>query len=163
MDRIREEGPLSTKDFGSIIKGKKKVWSRPPHKQVLDYLWYTGHLATSHREKFHKYYDVTDRVIPEQFLQAEVSEEEQIDWLCRAALERLAVGSQKEIRAFWEAVDAKEIKAWIAANKDDVVPVKWETASGAWATSYAFRDIEDRLEKMPSVPTGISSTRLIRR
>ena len=150
IDRITAEGPLSTKSFDSKIKGEKKVWSRPPHKHVLDYLWYTGVLATSHREKFHKFYDLAERVIPEKFREAEVSEVEQIDWLCRAALDRLAVGSMKEIKEFWDAKDIKEVNAWIEANKDDVVTVKWETDSGEWMTSYGLRNIEERLQNITS-------------
>jgi uncharacterized protein len=149
VGRITEEGPLSTKDFDSKRTGKKKIWSRPPHKQVLDYLWYSGILATSHREKFHKFYDLAERVIPEQFLDAGIPEVEQVDWLCRAALARLAVGSMKEIKEFWEAKDVIEVKSWIDTNEEAVIPVKWETHSGEWITSYALTDIEDRIEQMP--------------
>ncbi|WP_417625265.1 winged helix-turn-helix domain-containing protein [Paremcibacter congregatus] len=155
IERIKAEGPLSTKDFDSRIKGEKKVWSRPPHKQVLDYLWYTGLLATSHREKFHKYYDMAERVIPQTYRDLDVPEQDQIDWFCRAALKRLAVGSLKEIRTFWEAVDAKEVKAWAADQKEALLPVTWETASGAWVTSYALKDIEDRLAALPAIPKGM--------
>jgi uncharacterized protein YcaQ len=153
IERITEEGPLSTKDFDSKIKGEKKGWSRPPHKQVLDYLWYSGILATSHREKFHKFYDLVERVIPEQFRDAEISEAEQVDWLCRAALARLAVASTKEIKEFWGASDVKEVKSWIEANQGAVIPVKWEADSGKWITSYALEGIEDRLEKLSSTST----------
>ena len=150
VERITAEGPLSTKSFDSKIKGAKKIWSRPPHKQVLDYLWYTGILATSHREKFHKFYDLTERVIPEQYRVAEVSEAEQVDWLCRAALERLAVGSMKEIKEFWEAKDVKEVEDWIETNKEDVIPVKWQADNGEWMASYALQNIEERLQKISS-------------
>lgn len=152
LERIREEGPLSTKDFTSAINGEKKVWSRPPHKQVLDYLWYTGHLSTSHREKFLKYYDVTDRVIPPAFLEQNVPESEQINSLCRAALERLTVGSLKEIRAFWDAVDPAEVKNWASEIEDTLLPVTWETANGDWMNSYALKGLEDKLDALQDVP-----------
>jgi len=168
IERITAEGPLSTKDFASgstgdrkingdrkitgdsKINGKKKVWSRPPHKQVLDYLWYSGTLATSHREKFTKFYDLAERVIPEQFRDAGISEAEQVDWLCCAALARLAVGSMKEIKEFWDAKDVREVKSWIEENQKSVIPVKWETDRGEWVSSYALADIEDRIQKLPS-------------
>ena len=150
IERITAEGPLSTKDFDSKAKGKKKIWSSPPHKRVLDYLWYTGDLTTSHRENFHKFYDLPERVIPEQFRDAGISESKQIDWLCRAALECLAVGSMKQIKEFWEAKDVKEVKFWIETNKDDVIPVEWETDSGEWITSYALLDIKERIQNIPS-------------
>ncbi len=36
LARITASGPLSTQAFDSKIKGEKKMWSRPPHKQALD-------------------------------------------------------------------------------------------------------------------------------
>jgi uncharacterized protein YcaQ len=150
LERITHEGALSTKDFKSTSNSQDKVWSRPPHKQVLEYLWYSGALATSHREKFHKFYDLAERVIPAQYRDADLSEAEQVDWLCRAALERLAVGSAKEIKGFWDAKDVAEVKAWIEANAKALVPVKWETSAGEWRTSHALSDIEDRIETLPS-------------
>ena len=62
--RISAEGPLSTHAFDTKIIGKKEMWARPPHKRVLDQLWYAGELATSHRENFIKYYDLSERVVP---------------------------------------------------------------------------------------------------
>lgn len=156
INRITAEGPLSTKDFAhKSPEKKKKTWSPPPHKQVLDYLWYTGALATSHREKFIKFYDLTERVIPAPLQEVGLSDAEQIDWLCRAALDRLAVGSLKEIKAFWEAKDITDVKAWVEAHKKDLLPVRWQTDTGEWMTSYALRDIETRLQKMSSPSTQI--------
>ncbi|MBV1901165.1 MAG: winged helix DNA-binding domain-containing protein, partial [Kordiimonadaceae bacterium] len=153
LERIAEEGPLSTKDFDSKTKGTKKTWSRPPHKQVLEYLWYSGVLATSHREKFHKFYDLAEHVIPAAFLDTQISEAEQVNWLCRAALERLSVGSMKEIKEFWNAKDIAEVKCWIEANKQAVIPVTWETDSGEWINAYALEDIEDRIRKIAPNPS----------
>lgn len=51
-DRIRAEGALSTHAFDTRIEGKKEMWSRPPHKMALDYMWYGGELATCYRDKF---------------------------------------------------------------------------------------------------------------
>ncbi|MBL4838798.1 MAG: YcaQ family DNA glycosylase [Kordiimonadaceae bacterium] len=153
LERIAEEGPLSTKDFDSKTKGTKKTWSRPPHKQVLEYLWYSGVLATSHREKFHKFYDLAEYVIPAAFLDTQISEAEQVNWLCRAALTRLSVGSMKEIKEFWDAKDIAEVKCWIEANKQAVIPVTWETDSGEWINAYALEDIEDRIRKIAPNPS----------
>ena len=90
--RIHDQGALSTKAFSSKIAGEKKMWSRPPHKLALDHLWYIGELSTAHRINFHKYYDLSERVIPAKLLADTPSNSEQIDWLCKAALERLNTG-----------------------------------------------------------------------
>lgn len=152
LARISEEGSLSTKDFESK-KLSNEPWARPPHKQALDYLWYAGVLATSHREKFHKFYDLAERVIPEEYLTAAYSDEAQIDWLCRAALDRLAVGTEKEIRDFWEATEAADVRNWRTANAKEIVPVRWQSASGDWLEAYAPADIEARIQALPT-PTS---------
>ncbi|MEM8899619.1 MAG: crosslink repair DNA glycosylase YcaQ family protein, partial [Bacteroidota bacterium] len=64
-ERIEKEGPLCTDAFDTKIVGKKQMWARPPHKLALDYMWYAGELSTSHRVNFKKFYDLTERVIPD--------------------------------------------------------------------------------------------------
>lgn len=127
-DRIRAEGPLCTKSFDTKIQGEKKMWARPPHKLALDYMWYAGELSTSHREKFTKFYDLSERVIPGELLSNVPSDEAQIDWLCRAALDRMAFGSEGDIQRFWAAVSNAEAKRWAADNVSSLVPVEIETA-----------------------------------
>lgn len=155
IERITQEGSLSTKDFSSKTKGDKKVWSSPPHKHVLDYLWCAGILATSHREKFTKFYDLAERVIPEQFRGAKVPDKDQVNWLCHAALSRLAVGSVKEIRAFWGAKDIDEVKSWVAAKSGAVIPVKWQAYNGEWKAAYALEGVAERIELMHQASSQI--------
>ncbi|WP_204844766.1 winged helix-turn-helix domain-containing protein [Paremcibacter congregatus] len=149
--RIAAEGPLSTRDFDSKIKGEKKMWSRPPHKQVLDYLWYVGELSTSYRENFQKFYDLPERVIPHNIRTQVLSDQEQLEGLCHAALSRLVAGSLKEIKNFWEAKEIKEVKTWVEQNPDQIIPVEWETASGSYIKSFALNNIEERLQNISPI------------
>ncbi|MEQ9506188.1 MAG: crosslink repair DNA glycosylase YcaQ family protein [Hyphomonas sp.] len=151
--RIEAEGPLSTKAFDTKIVGKREMWRRPPHKLALDYMWYAGELSTSHREGFTKFYDLTHRVIPSHHLEAAHEDEAQVDWLCREALSRLAFGTPGDIQRFWAAADLNEVKAWTAANADELVPVEIESVSGQWTAALALPDIETRLAATPA-PAG---------
>lgn len=144
-DRIRAEGPLCTKAFDTKVQGEKKMWARPPHKLALDYMWYAGELSTSHRENFTKFYDLSERVIPSELLDQVPSDEAQIDWLCRAALDRMAFGSEGDIQRFWAAVSNAEAKQWAAGNMAHLVPVEIETADRNTITAWAPDDIESRL------------------
>ena len=155
--RIAQEGPLSTHDFDTRVEGEKQMWDRPPHKRVLDQLWYAGDLATSHRQNFAKYYDLTERVIPSLHREAAHEDSAQIDWLCRNALDRLAFASLGEIQRFWGAVDAKEVRAWSQSVRDPV-PVLVESRDGTWRNALAAVDIEARLA---AVPTPTSRLRII--
>ena len=151
--RIEQDGPLSTKDFESTEKRNKAQWTHPPHKRALEYLWYSGTLTTSHRTNFIKYYDLTERVIPSSVRDVSLSDEEQVDWLSRSALDRLAFGSEGDIQRFWDATDNAETKAWVATNQTSLTKVEVQRADGSWQAFVAPADIEARLERLPS-PTG---------
>ncbi|WP_018996324.1 winged helix-turn-helix domain-containing protein [Hirschia maritima] len=148
--RIQSEGPLSTKAFDTKITGQKKMWSRPPHKLALDYLWYSGELTTSHRENFTKFYGLAKSVIPHHFISQTVADKEQIAWLCRNALDRLAFASEGEIQRFWDAVDLSEVKKWSAKSSSSLMPVSVEGKDGIWRDVYAPIDIETRIENLSS-------------
>ena len=152
-DRIRDEGPLCTKAFDTKIEGKKKMWARPPHKLALDYMWYAGELSTSHRENFTKFYDLSERVIPDEVRGHVRSDEEQIDWLCRNALERIAFGSEGDIQRFWAAISNQEAKTWVAAQTTGLIPVEISCADKTKVSVWALPDIEERLAKLQA-PTS---------
>ncbi len=153
--RIEVEGALSTKDFKAAARGKKDMWSLPPHKRALEYLWYAGELSTSHRENFVKHYDLAERVIPDEVRAQSISEEDQIIWLCNAALDRLAFGTEGDIRRFWDAVDSAEVKTWVSNNESCLVPVEIEGADGVWRNAFAPADIESRLKSTPSATSRL--------
>ena len=63
LDRIRDEGPLSARDFEDT-GGKRAVWERKPAKYALEQLFMEGEIMTSARQGFQKVYDLTERVLP---------------------------------------------------------------------------------------------------
>jgi len=149
--RIAEEGPLSTHAFDTKIQGKKEMWSRPPHKLALDYMWYAGELSTCHREGFTKFYDLTERVIPAQFRPPRLDPEREVDWLCNAALDRMSFGTLPEVRKFWDATEVAEVKQW--SERADLVPVEIQNFDRSWTPSVAPADIEMRLQTL-TAPTS---------
>lgn len=143
--RIEAEGALSTHAFDTKVTGSKGMWVRPPHKLALDYMWYSGELATCHRVNFNKYYDLAERVFPKHLRDVHLTDREQIEWLCEAALDRMGFGTLGEVQKFWDAVDAKEVRAWSENASAKVRAVEIETAQGAWVKGIAPVDIEERL------------------
>lgn len=152
-DRIADEGPLCTRDFTGQADKSLHLWMRPPHKLALDYLWYSGELAISHRRNFVKYYDLAERVIPQPLREKILSEQEQIDWLCHEALSRLYIARPGEIQKFWGAVSAIEVKSWIVQNADTLIEVEIETVNEGTYRALATPDIEVLLASSPS-PTS---------
>ena len=149
LRRIEDEGPLSTQAFDTKVNGTKAMWQRPPHKMVLDYLWYSGELATSHRDGFTKFYDLAERVFPQD--RPVLSDREQVTQLCETALERLGFGTLTEIRKFWDAIDAPEAKNWAEGAQPTEVEV--QGADGSWTKALACPDIEDRIAALKA-PTS---------
>lgn len=145
--RIAAEGALSTHAFDTRIEGKKEMWSRPPHKLALDYMWYAGELATCHRVNFTKFYDLAERVFPAHLREQEPAEDQQVDWLCENALTRMGFGTAGEIKKFWDAVDLPEVKQWADSHRS-IVPVEVENADGSWTRGFAAGDIETRLAEI---------------
>ncbi len=148
IGRIEAEGPLSTHAFDSKIEGKREMWARPPHKKALDQMWYAGKLATSHRKNFVKFYDLGSRVFPPLADDAP-SENEMVDWLNRAALQRLSFATTGEIQRFWGAVDRRASQSWVAATAE-LVRVEIEAANGSLSQAIAPADIEARLASCPA-------------
>lgn len=151
--RIEAEGPLCTDAFDTKIVGKKEMWSRPPHKLALDYMWYSGELATAHRVNFKKFYDISERVIPAAVREDIWADAKQVDWLCREALARLAFGTPGDIQRFWGAVDAAEVRDWLGRTGSGLVPVEVASADGSAYSAFGAPDIETRLERL-SEPTN---------
>ena len=146
-DRIAKEGPLCSADFNHDKSDRPKgMWQRPPTKLALDFMWYCGELSTAKRHNFHKFYDLTERVIPTQIREADVSDEDQIDWLCRSALARLGYANAGEIKRFWDACSTKDVSNWLHENPQSWVEVRVEGADGTWRHAFALSDVETRLE-----------------
>ena len=153
-DRIAERGPLCSADFThDPAERPTGMWQRPPTKVALDYMWYCGELSTAYRHNFQKYYDLTERVIPNQFRDMEVSDDDQIDWLCRSALYKLGFASAGDLKRFWDACTTREVSAWLHENPRDHVEVKVQGTDGSWRHAFAAPDIETRLAAL-SAPTS---------
>lgn len=144
-ERIAREGPLSTHAFDTKITGQREMWSRPPHKLALDFMWYAGELATSHRVNFNKFYDLAERVFPEHLRDVDIPDQDQIDWLCEAALTRIYFGTPGDVQRFWDAVTPADVRDWQTRADNRMRPVEVQSASGEWVPALAVADIEARI------------------
>ncbi|HHL20893.1 MAG TPA: winged helix-turn-helix domain-containing protein [Aliiroseovarius sp.] len=146
-DRIAAEGPLSTHAFDTKIEGAREMWARPPHKKALDQMWYAGELATAHREKFVKFYDLGSRVFPPD--QDHPAPGDAARWLNEQALARLGFATAGEVKRFWDAVDSRAVRHW-TDSAAGLVAVRVQAADGSWQNAHAPADIETRLATRPT-------------
>jgi uncharacterized protein len=63
---VRERGPLTAGELADRPRSAGGWWGWSEHKQALEYLFWSGRLATASRRNFERVYDVADRVIPEK-------------------------------------------------------------------------------------------------
>ena len=158
LRRIEEEGPLMTSDVGEDEeRGKGGWWDWHPSKTALEWLWRTGQLAITRRERFRKVYDLSHRVIPELHRAPLGDRARMVDWSCNAALDRLGFADASELRGFWHLITPEEAKAWVAAalQRGEIVPVEVEGADGSRKRSLARPDVLQSAADAPEPPSRL--------
>jgi len=150
VNRIAAEGPLCSKDFKTPKTEKKRaIWTKPAHKQTLDYLWLTGALAVSRREKFTKYYDLAERIYPQNLIDSKVDTSDRIAWLTGHALKRLGFASVLEIKQFWDTTSLEETKRWCEKNSSVLPNVSIESWNGVFSDMLTHKSINAMLKSPP--------------
>lgn len=110
LERISSDGPLMAKDFEH--KGPKiGDWNTKPAKRALEDLFIQGKLMISSRVNFHKVYDLTERVLPENIDTSLPLPEEYARFLILRYLKANGLGQATEITYL-----RKNIKTLIAAT-----------------------------------------------
>ena len=96
LDRIKNEGPLQSRDFENTVK-RGTWWDWKPAKDGLEFLFHTGKLVAKARKRFQKVYD-----LPERFLTANVNltfptEDEHSEHLILKSINSHGISSEKEL------------------------------------------------------------------
>lgn len=161
LRHVADHGPACTLDVGGEgKKGSSGWWDWHPSKTALEFLWRSGKLAICHRRGFRKFYDLSERVIPAEYLNRRREDAEIVDWAMSAALRRLGFGTSGELAAFFEIVTREEAKAWcaeaLAAGR--IVEAGIEMADGSIRRSFTA---EDALDHIPSLPEPTARVRLL--
>ena len=106
LERIRAEGPLGSRDFEG--NGGGGMWNWKPAKMVLDALWDSGRLVISGRRHFQRLYDLTERVVPREVLDAPTpTEDETLRTFALLAVEARGALTEAAIREHWRLKGGK--------------------------------------------------------
>ena len=76
---VRQHGPLSSRELKAlaVAQGDHREWkSTKAANAALEVLWNRGDIAVSHRDKYRRYFDLTERIIPNQHLEETASLED---------------------------------------------------------------------------------------
>ena len=96
--QVAERGPLAVADLDEPGERGGPWWGWADGKVALEYLFAAGRVGVAHRHNFTRYYDVVERVIPAQHLEAAAPSrpEAQGELLLRAA-RAFAVGTARDL------------------------------------------------------------------
>lgn len=144
LDRIRAEGPLQSKDFDNPKCATSSAWwGWKPAKQALEQLFMQGELMVSHRHRFQKVFDLTERVLPMKVNTRIPSHEEFYDHLIEGYLRANGLAKPNEIaylRSGMAAAVRLRCQTWLENRKLVEIDVAGEPY-------YAVPDFAEILKK----------------
>ncbi|MGV8936569.1 MAG: winged helix-turn-helix domain-containing protein [Allorhizobium sp.] len=156
FERIRDNGPMMSRDVKAENHKSGGWWNWHPSKTALEYLWHTGKVSVSARDNFQKVYDLAERVIPAEHFAGEVDHDAFVDWACRAALTRLGFATHGEISAFWNLISPLEAKAWVEAHRSELEEILIAPIDGAKPRpSLALAGFPAHLGDIPEPPARV--------
>ena len=155
LRHVTDHGAVHSAEIGEGRAEKSTGWwDWHPSKIALEYLWRSGDLAITRREGFRKFYDLTERVIPPEHLNAHIPEAQVIDWACTAALDRLGFATSGELAAFFALITPTEAKDWAAQAlaRGDVIEAAITCTDGSPRKVLLRPETRDRLADLPEAP-----------
>ena len=126
LERIKNEGPLCSKDFESPPKFRRGPWwDWKPAKTALELLYWKGDLMVSERRNFQKYYNLTERVLPAGTDTAVPDGLACGRFIVRRALGALGLATEREIWDYIHVADRATVKRAIdeMAAGNEIMPV----------------------------------------
>lgn len=109
LERIREEGPLGSKDFE---RDKSQTggtwWDWKPAKVALEYLFWRGDLMITKRHQFQKIYDLRERVLPGDIDTSMPTKEEIGRYLVLRGLQAMGIASETELSGFMQPGNTRD-------------------------------------------------------
>jgi uncharacterized protein YcaQ len=107
---IESRGPLSAGELEDGGRGKGSWWGWSDGKRALEWLFWAGEVTTATRRGFERVYDLPERVLPSEIVDAPTpAPEEAQRALLKHAIRALGVASERCLRDYFriEPADAK--------------------------------------------------------
>lgn len=96
LDRIKNEGPLQSRDFENT--GKRGTWwDWKPAKDGLEFLFHTGKLVAKARKSFQKVYELPEESLPVNVNMTFPTEDEHSEYLILKSINSHGISSEKEL------------------------------------------------------------------
>lgn len=140
LDRIRDDGPLTSSDLGGAKRSGEGWWDWSASKVAIEHLLAAGRVVCAERRSWKRVYDLPERVVPPGLAALEPTDAECFAALAAAAGRRLGVATVKDL-ADWPRLKQVEVEA--ALDASGLVPVSvegWGSRS-AWADPAALDEL----------------------
>lgn len=103
LEKIKNEGMQSSSNFENEDGYEAgNWWHWKPVKTALEYLFWKGDLMVAERRGFQKYYDLTERVLPQNIDTSFPDEAELNRYFINRAVSSLGIVTEKEIQKFMQ-------------------------------------------------------------
>jgi hypothetical protein len=147
LTRIEREGPLTGGDFADAPR-RAGWWNWSHGKQALEWLFWSGQIATRTRRGFERVYDLAERVIPPRIFDLPSPDEADAQrQLVRIAARALGVATEGDLRDYFRlsVADAKARIAELAeAGELEAVSVQgWRQPAWLAPGARAARPLAD--------------------
>jgi uncharacterized protein YcaQ len=156
LARIRAEGPLTATDLGGAKNGGA-WWDWSETKIAVEWLLDTGDVICSRRTGWRRVYDLPERVLPDELLQADPGDAECLVHLAGVSARALGVVSRADladyqrVKHFSTGRNSAGLCADKAAAAAGLIPVAIENRAGppltGWADPAALDDSSSQAER----------------
>lgn len=155
IEEVRREialrGPIGAGELSIGGKGQGSWWGWSDGKRALEWLFWAGEVTTAARRGFERLYDLPERVLPSEILNAPTpSEEEAQRELLRLSIRALGIASERCLRDYFR-LEPQDAKARIPelVEAGDLIPVTVE----GWGPVY--------LDPQAKIPRRVEARALV--
>ncbi|MBN2460357.1 MAG: YcaQ family DNA glycosylase [Candidatus Cloacimonetes bacterium] len=150
-ERIKCEGPLSSKDFANPEDAERGPWwGWKPAKTALELLFWQGELMVTERKNFQRYYDLTARVLPDWVDRTYPHEEEMGRFLIRKSIAANGVVTASDIKDYLPGSEKKVIFSCLNAMQEEEEIVRIGLNPGKEKEYFTFPHLLESCENKRS-------------
>jgi uncharacterized protein YcaQ len=143
---VRERGPVGAGEIREGERNKGTWWSWDETKIALEFLFWSGQVATAGRRSFERLYDVPERVLPPDILNAPTpSRQDAQRELIRLSARAHGVATERDLRDYFR-LDVQHARAAVASlvEAGELLPVQvegWRQPAYLWPAAAVPRRV----------------------
>lgn len=109
LQYVKKNGATNSASIGERKTDTTGWWDWKVEKHALEHLYTTGKLMVAYRKGFQKYYDLTERVLPNHIDTEPMTDEEAAEFVIDSSLGSLGIGCYDDIRTYHNKLPSQKI------------------------------------------------------